>query len=225
MTEGYFTREKEIISEAKEVFGRFGDVEDVYSKLEKPEKEKFLRICFFYYHRYYKIKNIDEGLILIIIASSIEALVSEVKYKDFRSWYLSECKDRGLPIEELLEQYKKIYGASKKFVYFWENFVSDGDREDFEEGSYYLDPGYNRHKLSIKEASKLLYQLRSDFVHNAEYVPIANDKEPSKNRTFLGSGFTYKKVHYFLGIEMNTLASIFEKGFINYFKQRINPPR
>lgn len=222
----YFDREKEIIERAKEIFGSFGNIEEIYSKLNEEDKAKFLKICHFYYYRCYRFKERDEGMILVAITSSIEALISEVEYKNFIEWYRSECKDKNLPVEKLWDKYNEAYGASKKFVYFWENFASEEDKKTFEEKSWVLVPEikdskkkYNKEKWSIEDASKVLYRLRSEFVHNADEVPISNYDE-SNGTIFLGSGFSIKDKHYQFGTTMDKFATMFERGFTEYFKKK-----
>lgn len=215
--------ENRIIPLAREIWG--DKILDTYNKLTDKSKDKFLRITFFYYWRCYKIRqkvnDLDEGMMFIVITSSIEALMSKKKHKSFLDWLDLECEDKTLPVKELLGKHGEEYGATRKFIKFWNNYVEDKDKKDLEENSYYFDSEYKKCKLSIGDIAKLLYNLRSDFVHDANYVPIANDREPAANRTFLGSYFEYERVYYFLGTTMDNLASIFEKGFEKYFKKEI----
>ena len=223
----YFDRELEIINKAKEVFNRFGEVEKIYSKLNKKEKGKFLKICHFYYYRCCRFKTLDTGMILVAVTSSIEALISEVKYKSFIEWYSSECEDKDSSVPELWDSYIKIYGAAKKFVCFWENFASNEDKKNFREKSWVMSPKienqkkkYKKEDWTIQDASKVLYKLRSLFVHNAEELPISNHDE-SDGTTFLGSGFSIGDKHYFFGMTMDKFVPMFERGFIKYFEKVI----
>ena len=49
--------------------------------------------------------ELDEGLMFIIITSSIESLVQEKKFKEFINWYRNESKQRNLTVEGLWEKY------------------------------------------------------------------------------------------------------------------------
>jgi len=198
--------EERIIALAEEIFGK-QIIENIYKKLDDIKKNKFLKIVFFYYWRCYKIRKentkFDEGSMLIVITSAIEYLVSGGLLKNL--------------------------GSAGKFKVFWKNYINDEDKEEIEDSSWcvYLNNDRKtierKEQLSLEEISHLLYKFRCEFVHKANYVPIANPSNDDPNENFLGSGFSRDNglKHYFIGATMDRFALLFEKGFIKYFEKFI----
>jgi hypothetical protein len=227
----YLSEKNKIFPLAKEIFCRYFrdeiEFKNFFDLLTEKDKDKFLKISFFYYHHWWKfspeIKNeigMDTGLIIFI--SLIEAAVSEVDYKDFISWYNSEeCSDKKKPVPELWEEYIQKYGAARKFIYFINNFVSKDEKNtlltSFET--------WNEEKkkfilLSLNKIAKTLYQLRSNFVHKADYIPIPASRPPYN--IYAGCLFSVKNKIFHCKITLDLLFNFFEKGIIAYFKTKIN---
>jgi len=224
----YLSEKNKIFPLAKEIFCRYFrdeiDFKNFFNSLTEKDKDKFLKISFFYYHHWWKyspeIKNeigMDMGLIIFI--SLIEATVSEVDYKDFISWYNSkECSDKKKSVSELWEGYTQKYGAAKKFIYFINNFVSKDEKNTLLTSFKTWDEEKKKFiPLSLNKIAKTLYQLRSDFIHNADYIPIPDVRPPYN--VYTGAIFSIKNKIFQCKITLHLLLIFLEKGIIEYFKK------
>lgn len=217
---GYIDHKDEILPLAKKMFDDYfkdeGGIEGLIEGLDNNNKEKFLKLCFFYYGRWWSydqnIKDkIDGSFAFIVFVSIIEAMILEIDYKDFKSWYDSECLDKNKKVDDLWEEYINIYGATKKFIRFFENYLREEDKEFLlEKYQAYSIENEKIISLPLENIAKVLYKLRSNFVHDAKYIPIPNGDI---------SGIGFSK-YCLKDITMNTIVNIFERGFVEYFKQK-----
>lgn len=219
---GYIDHKDEILPLAKKMFDNYfkdeGGIEGLIEGLDNNNKEKFLKLCFFYYGRWWSydqnIKNkIDGSFAFIVFVSIIEAMILEIDYKDFKSWYDSECSDKNKKVDDLWEEYIDNYGAAKKFICFFENYLCEEDK-DYLLKNFTVWSSENEKIISLENKAKLLYGLRSNFIHDAKYIPICNG-----DISFISFPIKNKRCDL-KGITMDTILNIFERGFVKYFKQK-----
>lgn len=186
------------------------------------EKDLFLRIGAFY--RYLVVegsfrfanKELNEGMSYIddtykyvAIFSLIEALETPPEYKDFYKWIQSK-KDAKLPLnkkpisvfDDMYKEYKKYYGSVQAAVRFFDRL----DRED----QAYIE---NKMKIngtnsSVKQLSKLLYDMRSKFAHEARFILGFG------SATSIG---THNENVLTNKLTMDDLRMLFEHGFLKRF--------
>jgi len=186
------------------------------------EKDLFLRIGAFY--RYLVVEGsfsftkkewnkgmtyIDDTYKYVAIFSLIEALETPPQYKDFYQWIQSK-KDAALPlnkkpmsvIDDMYKEYKKYHGSVQAAVRFFERL----DREDqaFIEKKVKI----NGTNSSVNKLSKLLYDMRSKFAHEARFI-LGFGSAPSVG-THNGKVLTNK-------LTMDDLRMLFEHGFLKRF--------
>jgi len=215
----YLKAKKRTFIAAKKIFEKYFKDEIsfnyFFNTLKNKDKDKFLKISFFCYWRWWrfdeKFKAKIDDFPLIIFASMIEAAISEKNYRDFYSWYMSsEYKEKNKEIKELWEEYKSQYGSTKKFIHFFNRYLSKENKDMLSKN--FLIWNKEKKKCSLDEIAKILYQLRSNFVHNAEYIPI-----PAGDYSNI---FFCIKNKCFLLEKPNNIFSILEEGIINYFKEK-----
>jgi|AntAceMinimDraft_18_1070375.scaffolds.fasta_scaffold19283_5 hypothetical protein len=218
----YLKNKEKILPEAEKMFSRHfaekSEFKKFFEDLSNKNKNKFLKISFFYYHHWWKLeesfkKDIDD-FSLIIFTSIIESAMSDVKYKDFYSWYISECKNKKNNVENLWREYNEEYGSTKKIIYFFEKYLSKDDQSSLENGFKKRNSGEKKFSpCSLKDIAKILYKLRSKFVHDAEYIPI-----PRGNYNKID--FTNEHRTYRLeDITLDEILNILEKGIVKYFRE------
>jgi len=222
-----FDENKINIIEAYNIFGGYfddqSDFEAFIDKLDSPDKEKFFDLSHFY-HYWCKDPEIyavsDESFKLIVMTSVIESLMSDINFKEFYDWFCSDCPSKTIEDSEdvedpkermklLWDEYKKVHGATRKIKEFFNSYV-DGEDQDL------LIRGFKRldgKSLNFNQIVNLLYKLRSDFVHDADVVMLAEEG---------GSlGHIIDGIPLSIKINIGSILTIFEKGFIEYFRKRI----
>lgn len=146
---------------------------------------------------------------LVSLFSLIESLSSE-KHQDFYEW-LGHVGDEIYPIvgkaalKQLHERYKATFGSIRRCVAFFERLSS---RQQVELcNSIQIDGAPVK---SVKDVALFLYNLRSKFVHEGEFVlDIANVPVMSR----------HKKANTLTALSMPKLLEAFEEGVIAYFNQ------
>jgi hypothetical protein len=146
---------------------------------------------------------------LVSLFSLIESLSSE-KHEDFYDW-LGKQEDGTFPIldkpklKSLYEEYKKTYGSIRRCVKFFERLPPARQAE--------LRSGFKvrgKPVSQIKAVAEFLYNLRSKFVHEGEFVlDIANIPVMSQ----------HKNVETLTDISIPTLLRVFEEGVLAYFRR------
>ncbi len=146
---------------------------------------------------------------LVSLFSLIESLSSE-KHEDFYDW-LRKQEDDTFPIPDklklksLYEKYKKTYGSIRRCVRFFERLSPERQAE--------LRAGFKvrgKPVSEIKAVAKFLYNLRSKFVHEGEFVlDIANFPVISR----------HKNTETLTDISIPTLLRMFEEGVLAYFRR------
>lgn len=161
--------------------------------------------------------NLDVSYKLIIMSSLIESLMADEKFKEFNAWYSKDCpedikkealsKTLDEAIKYLWDEYKKKHGAYRKFKSFFDEYLSNDEREQLLGGFKRLDGK----QVSINDIARWLYQMRSDFVHASKLVLL-----PEANNVHLGH--IVSGVPLSITMDIDNLLLIFEKGFLRYFK-------
>ena len=146
---------------------------------------------------------------LVSLFSLIESLSSE-KNEDFYGW-LRKQGGETFPIPDkpklksLYEEYKKTYGSIRRCVRFFERLPLTRQAE--------LRSGFKVRGQPVSEiraVAEFLYNLRSKFVHEGEFVlDIANIPVMSR----------HKNAETLTDISIPTLLRVFEEGVLAYFRR------
>lgn len=146
---------------------------------------------------------------LVSLFSLIESLSPE-KHEDFYEW-LRRREDGTFPISDkaelklLYEEYKQTYGSIRRCVRFFERMPRERQAE--------LRNGFRvrgEPVPGIKAVAEFLYNLRSKFVHEGEFVlDIANLPVMSH----------HKKSETLTDISVPCLLRAFEDGLLAYFRR------
>jgi hypothetical protein len=141
------------------------------------EKSRFLKVASFYKFLvkdgrfsvpgYEETKYFDETYRFVGLVALIEAVESSVSFKDFYAW-LSELG--AFPIQDqqaldaLYEHYKSQFGLMHKMVSFFLK-LDGSSKQEIE--SWIKVKGQ---PLAIDKLAKTLYDIRSQFVHQARLI-------------------------------------------------------
>lgn len=202
-----------------------GNVNDLYQKIKLFDADTFEKLSDLSRFYYTQCKDpelfskLDPSFKLIIMSSVIEMLMSSEKFLEFDAWYFKECpnstkkesetKNLDEAIKYLWKEYKLKHGAYRRFKKFFELHLSEDEQQELLRGFKNLD----KKSTNIKHISKWLYQMRSDFVHNATHVQLP---EPIPRQTvYIGHVIGGDPVS--ISTDVNQILSIFEKGFLRYF--------
>jgi hypothetical protein len=107
---------------------------------------------------------------LVAVFSLIESL-SDLEHRDFYQWLTAKDRKLSFPIpdrralDDLYKEYKVSYGAIRRCEKFFLSLPLDEQKSLC--GSVSLD---KKPTAEIKKLAEYLYQLRSKFVHNGEFV-------------------------------------------------------
>ena len=153
---------------------------------------------------------------LLMIFSLIEALMEDERYITFADFLKKNFKPISNldDLNKIEEQYYNNFGAIKKAINFFNNYVDNDCKKIF---IYAIQRSSGKEKdltddKILKQNISLFYKWRSDFVHSAKisgafqnYGIFKNGKEPY--------AVPYKKEDFQL---------LFEHGFLRYFGFRGN---
>lgn len=144
---------------------------------------------------------------LVSLFSLIESLSSE-RHQDFYEW-LGHVGENVYPIsdkaalKQLHEKYKTTFGSIRRCVAFFER-LSSAQQADLC-NSIQVNGAPVK---SIKDVAQFLYNLRSKFVHEGEFVlDIANVPVMSR----------HKNLNTLTALSMPKLLEAFEEGVVAYF--------
>lgn len=199
-----------------------------YNSLGSNEKKnKFLKIASFYKFLvvdgkfivendksdpYLYIDYIDHTYKYIALFSFIENLYTTEEYKDFYSWLKSKETKIQFPINDqsvlnvLYKQYLNLHGSTQKAIRFLES-LSDETKQSIS-GDFQIRKHGKTQSMPFFELAKLLYQIRSDFIHKANLV------------AHLNCGTTMHTVNSKLiedNLNFEKIKMIFEEGFLSFF--------
>ena len=154
-----------------------------YVTIPKLKLNDFLRVCASYRylakHGDWKIKvrgynsvidYLTNSYKLVSIFSLIESL-SELGHLDFYQWITAKSRKQTFPVQTrkeldaLYREYKADYGATRRCIAFFSNIPLDEQRRLC--GSISVD---KKPTTEIKKLAEFLYNLRSAFVHKAEFA-------------------------------------------------------
>lgn len=205
---------------------RFSDrqaFEVFYASLSTPErKDEFLRVSIFYL---FLVKQGDwcitvpgynqvidyftNSFKLVALFSLIESL-TELQHQDFFQWLSEQPPSFGVfpitnkaDLERLHEAYKLSFGAIRRCVSFFDRLPTEQKARLCKS----IQPG-GMPIASIKKLAEYLYQLRSKFVHEAQFVLQVCETPMCL--------FEKKKVTRST-ITISTLMEAFEEGVLAYF--------
>ena len=213
-----------------------------FNSIEAPERKNlFLRLASFYRflvkegHLHFSnpkwcagMQYIDETYKFISLFSLIEASFGNDEFIDFYQ-YLTKSNNSNLypistktELDELHKKYKEEYGSIQNAVRFFE--ALDEPCKKTLSSKLKIRPVLNPKKpnevrdwvhLSIVELAKRLYNMRSEFVHRAEFILSLNE----------GSDFSLKGSKVTLNaLSMTDLCMFFEHGLLIQFGHSGNLP-
>ena len=191
-----------------------------YERLGDEAKDQFLRVASTYLFLVKRgdwrvdvegtdpvIDYFTNSFKLVSLFSLIESLSAE-KHQDFQEW-LIQIGEEIYPIPDkatlrkLHEKYKVTFGSIRRCVAFFERLPPM--RQEELRGALKVEGAPTK---SVKEVAQFLYNLRSKFVHEGEFVlDIANVPVMSK----------HKSASTLTSLSMQKLLQIFEEGVIAHF--------
>jgi hypothetical protein len=146
---------------------------------------------------------------LVSLFSLIESLSNE-RHEDFHEW-LQKRENASFPIQDkaalkvLCAEYKETYGSIRRFIRFFERLPASRQAE--------LRGGFKirgKPVPNIKKVAEFLYNLRSKFVHEGEFVlDVANVPVMSRH----GNAETLTD------ISLAQLMTVFEEGLASHFRR------
>ena len=202
-----------------------------YNRIDPREKKNwFLRLASYYLFFVidgdysspkYDVEDlsfVDQTYKFIAIVALIESIYDKNDYIDFYQWLMRNRKKGLFPINDeadakkLYDAYKLEHGNTLNLVRFFQSL--DGSIKSFIQRSLIvLDDSGKTGELeeteeSIEALAKLLYQIRSDYIHNAELIL---EFDPAEVLSVRGR----KPIS--CSIELNHLCRIFESGLLQQF--------
>ncbi len=204
---------------------------DKYNLIDSPEKKnKFLRLASYYLffvrdgsysspkYDVEEIAFVDQTNKFIAIIALIESIYDNNDYIDFYQWIMRNKKNGLFPINntedtnKLYAAYKKEHGNTLNIVKFFQA-LDEPIKLFIQQSLIVLDDSGKAGELeekeeSIEALSKLLYQIRSDFIHRAELIL---EFDPS---TVLS---IRDKKPIMCSISLKHLSIIFESGLLQHF--------
>jgi len=158
-----------------------------YAAISDEKIDEFLRVCASYRylakHGDWKIKvrgynpvidYLTNSYKLVAVFSLIESL-SPLKHLDFYQWLTAKNREPSFPIaskgdlEKLYAEYKADYGAIRRCIKFFSSLPQEEQERLCNSISV-----KGRQLAQIKKLAEILYNLRSSFVHNAEFAHALN---------------------------------------------------
>ena len=201
------------------------------------EKDLFLRLASFYRflvkegNMHYSnpawcngLQYIDDTFKFISIFALIEAACSDVKHMDFYEFLVRRDTHLEYPIQskqhvdKFYEEYKQKHGSIQKAVRFFELLDEKCKRNLVNKLKVKLKASESKSAAwsrwedkSAIELAKLLYDMRSQFVHNAEFV-LTLSKRPVLTLTPKHALLTY--------LCLEDMMVFFEHGLLLRFGYR-----
>lgn len=146
---------------------------------------------------------------LVALFALIESL-SEEEHLDFYEWLSKRADKVTFPISDraalqaLYKEYKESFGSIRRCISFFDRLPSN--RKTALRNALKID---KKPAASIRRVAEFLYNLRSQFVHEGEFVlDIANVSVVSM----------HKKSLVCAELSMAVLLSTFEEGVVAYFR-------
>lgn len=227
----YLNEEEYFLDEAWVVYGSyFSNKENLiikYREIKSSEnKQEFLRVVSRYNYlvkdiNYSSSKKINHDLNyvsdthkFITIIALIESLLHDEEYEDFYQWLMGkdEFPLMKTEITKSYDDYKKVYGSRRSVKEFFTSL--DNDAQTYIKKAIIplkqskTNDNSFEDTTAIDKLASLLYQIRSDFIHNAEIVNEFSDISTFTHR---------KKKPYLFKISIFNLCMIFELGVLKHF--------
>jgi len=203
---------------------QFGDTaafDAFYSTLADEKKDEFLRVGSLYLFLVKQgnwhvdvpdtdpvIDYLTNSFKLVSLFSLVESLGAE-EHQDFYEW-LGEVADEIYPIDDkaalarLHERYKATFGSIRRCTRFFERLPPQRQVRLCESITFDGAPA-----KSVKHVAQFLYNLRSKFVHEGEFVlDIASVPVFSR----------HKKSNTLTSLTMPELLATFEEGVVAHFR-------
>ena len=219
------TKDPEFLIYARNMFARHGGNYDLLNNKfhaihTDPEKRDSLAV---YSHFYYYIcapnePTVREELKIVGITSLIEAMMSDIEHKDPFQYFESEYSGKNSidDVGKFKEEYLSKYGANKKIVRFFRNFISKEDVEDLLKGivrpDMTSDDG-DKPLRGLDQLARFLYQMRSDFVHRADMQGMCPSYAIGTLGIVGGKAYT-------ITATMDSILEMFEKGFVTFWQSK-----
>ena len=161
---------------------------------------------------------VDQTYKFIAIIALIESIYDKNDYIDFYQWIMRNRKNGPFPIndekdaDKLYAAYKAEHGNTLNIVRFFQS-LDDSIKLFIQRSLIVLDDSGKTGELEEKEESiealaKLLYQIRSDYIHRAELIL---EFDPAMVLSVRG------KTPISCSIELNHVCRIFESGLLQHF--------
>jgi hypothetical protein len=191
-----------------------------YEGLSDAEKDEFLRVGSTYLFLVKKgdwhvhvdgsnpvIDYFTNSFKLVSLFSLIESLSSE-EHQDFHEWLTHEGEgiypitDKRT-LRKLHDEYKLTFGSIRRCVAFFEGLPVERRKQLL--GALHVK---GERAKSVKEVAQFLYNLRSKFVHEGEFV---------LDISYAPVMSTHKKASTLTSLSMPELLQLFEEGVIAHF--------
>lgn len=196
------------------------DYSKVYNSLSEADKEKLYRYSHFYYYICNpddKLDKVREELKIVGITSLMEVMMSEVDYKNPFEYFETEHSGKNSigDYTKFKKDYLLKYGAMRRVKEYFNNYVLAEDVKDVFQNIEVWSKKVNDFKplKSLDAVAKLLYQMRSDFVHKAKMRGF-NVPKVSFSAREIGTEV------YKISINISVILKIFEKSFVKYWEEK-----
>lgn len=142
--------------------------------------------------------------------------MSEAPWKPLEEWLVEkvpiEVKTKEVVVQ-LKNEYYEMHGSGKKAREFFNKYVENVDQEKLLKEFTILakKQNYQETSVSLDELIKILYDVRSKFVHDAKFIRIFIWPE------LVASGFETNRHHIISTLDVELMQGIFEKGLLRYF--------
>lgn len=203
-----------------------GRWEEYLESLGKEKRESLGDFTYFYYHTARPWESEDgshtvrDETRIVAITSIMEKLMSEEDHLNFFDWYKQKYGKNNTidDLESLKKEYLSDFGVHRKFKEYMNSYIVDSNRNELLEGIEIFDKDENdfRSLEDIDEAAKVLYTMRSNFVHNAKMATFSSPSSMYPLVDKVGSS-TYR---FMMDIEYYMM--IFERSFVKYWIEQGN---
>ncbi len=184
-------------------------------------RDKMQTLGHFYYFicEPFKDEGVRDEWRIVGITSLIEAMMSEVEFKDVFQYFESSFKGENSisDFQKFKMDYLNEYGATKKVINFFRDYVSGEDVIKIKSCIRRWDVKCSKMVplANVDEVPKFFYQMRSDFVHKAEMQNMCSE-DSFASTGYVGDNF------YDIRVGMKKILEIFEKSFVLFWKNKIN---
>lgn len=186
----------------------------VSERLTEQNKKRLERYAHFYY---WLCKSRQSGereeLIIVAITSLMEAMMSEVEFKDVFEYFNNEYRGKNSinDFEKFKNDYLQKYGAARKVKEYFNKYTTDEDISNLGIGIYKKDDLVS---LDREKVAEFLYGMRSEFVHQARMRNFKPSDVEFMYTSMNGKGYKVK-------CDVKCFKLVFEKSFIRYWEEKL----